>query len=89
MNGRNHYALQFESKCVTNTSEKCSNLCGLSIDEKYQCQDGKALVADSSFIVLCPPDEEIISRSPSVSERPPSLSSSTTIGGYYNNTHCD
>ena len=49
-------------------------------DEKYQCPDGKALVADSSFIVLCPPDEEIISRSPSVLDGAPSLSSPTTIG---------
>ena len=49
--------------------------------QKYQCQDEHALVTEN-FVVLCPPNEEIIKRSPSVLDGPPSLSPSTTIGMY-------
>ena len=60
-------------------------------DEKYQCQDGQAVFNDGYFVVLCPPDEEIISRSPSVLSGSPLLSTPTTIGEYrdiyYNQLH--
>ena len=51
-------------------------------DKHYQCEDGHALVTDNNWILSCPPNEEIISRSLLVLNMIPSLSPSTTIGEY-------
>ena len=56
------------------------------VDEKYECEDGHALFTDSYFIVLCPPKEEIVLRSPSVFSGMPALSPSTTIGEHCKDT---
>ena len=50
-------------------------------DKKYDCEDGHALIIDNStWIVLCPPNDEIVSRSPSILNMIPLLSPSTTTG---------
>ena len=49
-------------------------------DKKYECEDGHALITDNSWVLMCPPTEEIVSRSSSVLNRIPSLSPSTTVG---------
>ena len=51
-------------------------------DKKYECEDGHALITDNNWVLLCPPNEKIVSRSPSVLNRIPSLSPSTTVGEY-------
>ena len=48
--------------------------------KKYECEDGHALITDNNWMLLCPPNEEIISRSPSVLKS--SLSLSMTPGKY-------
>ena len=56
-------------------------------DEKYECEDGHALVTNNSWVVLCPPSEEVVSRSPSVLNMIPSLSPSTKIGECCENSY--
>ena len=51
-------------------------------DKNYECKDGHALITDNSWVLLCPPNEEIVSRSPSVLNRIPPLLPATRIGEY-------
>ena len=53
-------------------------------DKNYECRDGHALITDNNWVLLCPPNEEVVPRSSSVSNRIPSLSPSTTVGGCCN-----
>jgi len=48
--------------------------------DPYGCQDGHALLTNSSWGILCPPVEEVALRSPVVSESLPTLSDATRIG---------
>ena len=50
-------------------------------DEKFECHDGYALITDN-ITVLCPPNDEVIIRSPAILNSVPLLSPSTTIGKY-------
>ena len=52
------------------------------LDEKYECEDGRALIIDDNWAVLCPSNKEILSRSPSVSNTTPSLSPSAKACEY-------
>ena len=56
-----------------------------SADKKHECEEGHAVIADNNtWTVLCPPNDEIVSRSPSILNIIPSLSPSTTVGEYGN-----
>ena len=57
-------------------------MCFTWADGKHECKDGHALIADDDWIMLCSPNEEIVSRSPSVLNKMPSLSPSKTVGEY-------
>ena len=59
-----------------------NNLCEWT-DEKYECEDGHALITDNNWVLLCPPIDEIVSVSPSVLNTMPSLSPSITVGEYH------
>ena len=52
-------------------------------DENYQCDDGHALITDNNWVLLCPPNDEIVSLSPMVLNEIPSLSPSIAIGEYH------
>ena len=52
------------------------------VDKNYECEDGHALITDNSWVLLCPPNEEIVSRSPSVLNRIPTLLPATRVGEY-------
>ena len=49
-------------------------------DKNYQCEDGRALITDNNWVLLCPPNDEIVVRSSSVLNTKPALSSSTIVG---------
>ena len=50
------------------------------LGENYQCEDGHALITDDRWLLFCPSNEEIVSRSTLVLNIPPVLSPSLTIG---------
>ena len=50
------------------------------LDENYQCEDGHALITDDSWVLFCPPNEEVVSRSTMVLNMAAVLSPSVTIG---------
>ena len=59
------------------------------VDGKYECKDGHALITDDDWVMLCSPNEEIISRSSSVQDKTPSLSPSKFVGEYCRDTLTD
>ena len=50
------------------------------VDKPYGCQDGHALLTNSSWGILCPPVEEAALISPAVSESLPTLTDAPRIG---------
>ena len=52
----------------------------LHVDTPYGCQDGHALLTNSSWTVLCPPSKEVALRSLAVSDNMPVLTNAARIG---------
>ena len=87
LNGSHRYALKFDGMQPTTYVDTCIHTCTFGIlvkltDKNYRCGDGHALVTDNNWVLSCPPNEEITSRSPSVLNRIPPLSPSATISKY-------
>ena len=82
VNSSNQYALKLEGKYVLLNIRRIDNSCEWA-DEKYKCEDGHAVITNSSWVLLCPPNEEVVSRSSTVLNTIPSLSPSTTVGKCY------
>ena len=66
----------------TITFTELHSMCMLLAGGKYECKDGHALIADDDWVMLCSPNEEIVSRSLSVGNKLPSLSPAKTVGKY-------
>ena len=86
LNGSHQYALKFDgmqpTTYIATYLPACLVLNVKLTDKNYQCEDGHALVTDNNWVLSCPPNEEITSRSPSVLNRIPPLSPSTSISKY-------